>query len=162
VGFFISIPYAVAAAAMLPWARHSDRTGERTWHLVIPALLGAAGFLLAALSGSLAFTTFAFTLGVVGVYAACPVFWTLPASALSRAAAASGIALINSIGNAAGYVGPFAMGWLRQSTGGYVTGLALLSASMFAAAVVALILRVPRKAKQISVSFAADVERIRR
>jgi ACS family tartrate transporter-like MFS transporter len=162
VGIFISIPYAVAAIAMLPWARHSDRTGERTWHLVIPSMLGAAGFLLAAVSGSLALTTLAFTLGVVGVYAACPVFWTLPASALSRAAAASGIALINSLGNAAGYVGPFAMGWLRQSTGGYVTGLALLSASMFAAAVVALILRVPRKVKPSSFSFPSDLGRVQR
>jgi len=144
VGLLVAIPYAAAALLMLPWARHSDRTGERTWHLALPAFVGAAGFLAASLTGSVTLTVVAFTFGVIGVYAACPIFWTLPAATLAGPAAASGIALINSLGNSAGYVGPFAMGWLRQSTGGYVAGLAVLAASMFAAGIVALALRPPR------------------
>jgi MFS transporter, ACS family, tartrate transporter len=148
VGILVAVPYAAAAILMLPWARHSDRTGERRWHLVLAAILGAIGFAGAAMTGSVAMAVIAFTLAVVGVYAACPIFWTLPASALPPAAAASGIALINSIGNAAGYVGPFAMGWLRQSTGGYVAGLGVLAASMFAGAITALILTPSRRRPQ--------------
>jgi nitrate/nitrite transporter NarK len=62
-----------------------------------------------------------------GIFACLPVFWTLPTAFLSGAAAAAGIAVINSIGNLAGFAGPFAMGWIRDRTGSYTGGLLLLA-----------------------------------
>ena len=147
VGWLIAIPYAVAAASMYVWGRHSDRTGERVWHVALPAFLGAGGFLLAGYAGSIEIAIFAFVLGAVGIYAACPIFWTLPAAALTGTAAAGGIALVNSIGNIAGYVGPFLMGGLRESTGSYQVGLWVLAASMVAAGLLVLTLRGSKKGK---------------
>ena len=62
-----------------------------------------------------------------GIFACLPVFWTLPTAFLSGAAAAAGIAVINSIGNLAGFAGPFAMGWIKDHTGSYAGGLLLLA-----------------------------------
>lgn len=138
VGWAVALPYAAAAAVMYIWGRHSDATGERIWHVALPAFLGAIGFLAAGYAGSLPLALFAFTLGAIGIYAACPVFWTLPSAALTGTAAAGGIALVNSIGNVAGYVGPFVMGSLKDSTGGYGAGLVVLAASMGLAGLVVL------------------------
>lgn len=127
------------------WGRHSDATGERIWHVALPAFLGAIGFLAAGYAGSLPLALLAFTLGAIGIYAACPVFWTLPSAALTGTAAAGGIALVNSIGNVAGYVGPFVMGSLKDLSGGYGAGLVVLAASMGLAGLVALSLDRPRR-----------------
>ena len=71
--------------------------------------------------------------GAVGCFAALPVFWTLPTAVLSGAAAASGIALINCVGNLGGYLGPYAVGKLKDWTGGYTAGLLVLAGAMLGA-----------------------------
>ncbi len=130
VGLVLVIPYACATLAMCLWARHSDRSGERTWHLVIPALVGAAGFLYSGFAGNVYQAIAGFTLGAVGVYASLPLFWALPTALLTGSAAAGGIALINSIGNLSGYFGPSVIGWLKDTTQGYTAGLLVIAASM--------------------------------
>lgn len=137
----MAVPYAGAAIAMFLWSRHSDRTGERIWHIALPTAISATGFILAGQAQSLEIAVFAFTLCAIGIYASAPVFWTLPAAVLTGTAAAGGIALVNSIGNVAGYVGPFLMGYLKDATGGYSAGLLVLAASMVAAGLVTLTLR---------------------
>jgi ACS family tartrate transporter-like MFS transporter len=144
VGFAVSGPYAVGALAMFLWSRHSDVSGERLWHVALPALIAAVGFALASQVQSFELTLFAFTLAAVGIYAGAPVFWTLPAGVLRGAAAAAGIALVNSIGNVAGYVGPFIMGYFKDLTGDYTAGLWFLSASMVLAALVTATVPRPR------------------
>ena len=138
VGVLTALPYLGASAAMIVWSRHSDRQAERVWHLVAPCALGAVGFLLAGQCHGVPGITLAFLLATSGIYAACTVFWTLPRFFLSGAGAAAGIALINSMGNTAGYLGPFMMGWLKTSTGGYVAGIYVMAASMLAATILAL------------------------
>jgi ACS family tartrate transporter-like MFS transporter len=140
-GWVTAAPYLVASLAMPLWARHSDRRRERHWHFVIPTLAAAVCFLVAAQASSLALALPAFALAAAGVYAACPIFWTLPTRMLSGVAAAGGIALINSIGNLAGYFGPFMMGYLKDATGSYSAGISLLSAGMAVAGLSALLLR---------------------
>jgi ACS family tartrate transporter-like MFS transporter len=130
VGFVLIIPYACATLAMCLWARHSDRTGERTWHLALPAFLAAAGFLYGSFTDDVYLSIAAFTVGAIGIYATLPVFWTLPTSLLGGTAAAGGIALINSIGNLSGYFGPVIIGRLKDSTHGYAAGLLVIAASM--------------------------------
>ena len=82
----------------------------------------------------------ALTFGAFGVFAALPIFWTLPTAILSGATAAAGIAAINSIGNLSGYFGPFVIGWIKDATGSFAWGLAAVAACAAAALVIALAL----------------------
>jgi ACS family tartrate transporter-like MFS transporter len=136
-GLITAGPYLLAAIAMILWGRHADRTGERLWHFILPALLAASGFLLAALVPQPAVQFAGLTLGAIGVNGACSAFWALPTRFLRATAAAGGIALINSVGNLAGYLGPFVMGFLREQTGAYGAGLLSLSLALVASALLA-------------------------
>lgn len=139
VGLVTTIPYCLAAVLMFAWARRSDMAGERRWHLAIAALAGAAGFVASAVVGDPAVKLAAFTLAVVGVYAALPVFWTVPTALLSGTAAAGGIALINAVGNLGGYAGPFAIGELKEHYG-FGAGLMVLAGALAVAGVMAALL----------------------
>ncbi len=144
VGLVLVIPYAAATVAMCGWARHSDRKGERTWHLALPAFLAAAGFLYSGFTDDVYLAMAAFTLGAMGIYSTLPLFWMLPTSLLGGSAAAGGIAMINAIGNLSGYFGPSIMGRLKDTTGGYTAGLIGIAASLAFAG--ALSLYVSRRA----------------
>jgi MFS family permease len=138
-GFVAAIPYAFGAVAMLAWAQRSDRASERRIHTAVPLLAIACGLAAAAAGGSAVVTIAALALAAAGIYSGLPVFWTLPTAFLSGAAAAGGIAMINSIGNLSGFAGPYAVGWLKDATGSYAGGLILLAA--LAAGAAALVLR---------------------
>jgi D-galactonate transporter len=149
VGLITAIPYAVAAVAMVLWARHSDRTGERAWHVAAPAFLGAAGIAAALYMDSPLLVMVCITVCAVGVYAAIPVFWQLPTALLSGVGAAAGIALVNSFGNLAGFAAPYLTGWLEDLTGSFRTGLWVVAALMVAAGLIALRYR-PRREPGVS------------
>ena len=124
VGFATAVPYVAAALTMYFWGKHSDRTRERTWHIALPAFVGAVGLALSAyLSGTPALALAALTLSAMGCYAALPIFWTLPTSMLTAGAAAAGIALVNSIGNTGGFLGPTLVGYVTDATGSYSAAL---------------------------------------
>ncbi len=139
-GFVVACPYVICAFAMVAWARSSDARGERIWHVVVAALLGASGLAAAALLHTSVFSLIALTVAAIGIYAGLVSIWTLPSSILGGAAAAGGIALINSLANLGGFVGPYVMGWLKQSTGGYETGMAVLAAGLLTSVVLVLTL----------------------
>ncbi len=139
-GWVTAIPYAIGAVFMIWYGYHSDTTGERKGHTAIALLIAAAGIAGSTLTGNATMTTIAFTIGVCGVFGSLPVFWTLPTAVLSGAAAAAGIAVINSIGNLAGFAGPYAMGWIKDATGSFTGGLLLIAALAVAAAVIVLAL----------------------
>ncbi|MDU6489045.1 MFS transporter, partial [Bradyrhizobium sp.] len=120
-------PYLVGVIGMVWWGRRSDRAAERTYHAAIPLLVASGGLVLAVLVADPSLKMVAFCIAGFGIFACLPVFWTLPTAFLSGAAAAAGIAVVNSIGNLAGFAGPFAMGWLRDQTGSYTDGLLLLA-----------------------------------
>jgi ACS family tartrate transporter-like MFS transporter len=152
VGFISAIPYAAAALTMFLWSRHSDRTGERTWHIALPAFVGACGLAASAYFGnSPALALAALSLSAIGVYAALPVFWTLPTSLLAGSAAAAGIALVNSIGNTGGFFGPLLVGSVTEATGGYGAALWMLAAMVTFAGVLVLALA-PRKPALLATS----------
>ena len=132
IGLLTMIPYTFAALAMYFWGAHSDTTGERTWHVAIPALMGGVGLTASALLGGVPALDFvALTVGAIGVYVVIPVFWTLPTAVLSGAAAAGGIALINAVGNTGGYFGPALVGYVLQETKSYSDALMVLAAFAF-------------------------------
>ena len=131
VGLITMIPSAFAAAAMYLCGRHSDKTGERVWHVFLPAIIGGTSLAISGfLTGTPALALVALTIGAMGIYAALPTFWTLPTAMLSGTAAAGGIALINSIGNLGGYFGPSFMGYLKDWTKSHTYGLIGLGACM--------------------------------
>lgn len=138
-GLVTILPYACGAVAMFLWGRHSDRTRERVWHIALPALLGATGFLIGSNTDNLWLAIASFSVGAIGIFGALPVFWTLPTAMLTGAAAAGGIALINSIGTLSGYLGPVVIGKLKEATSGYSAGLAVLAVSMAFSSVLSLI-----------------------
>lgn len=141
-GLIVSVPYAVAAVAMVLWSRHSDRTGERLWHVVAPTLLGAAGVPAALYLNSPFLVMAAVTVTAVGVYAALPVFWYLPTNFLSGAGAAGGIAVVSSLGNTSGFGAPYLTGRISDANDGDVAvALWVVGAMMLMAALLILALR---------------------
>jgi len=140
-GLIVAIPFAVGAVAMVFWSRHSDRTGERVWHVAAPTLLGAVSIPVALYLQSPFTVMFAVTLTAVGIFSALPVFWYLPTTFLSGVGAAAGIALVNSLGNSAGFAAPYITGWLSDTTGSNKAGLWVVGLAMFGAAMLVLLLR---------------------
>nr|WP_321921649.1 MFS transporter [Paraburkholderia guartelaensis] len=145
-GLLNAIPSIVAVVAMILWARHSDRTAERTWHVVIPCVLACVGFIFAGQASTALMIVLALVVVNVGISAAKAPLWAMPSMFLSGAGAAAGIAMINSIGNLGGFVGPAVIGWLKTQTGSYAAGLYVVGATLALSAVVTLMLS--RKASQ--------------
>jgi ACS family tartrate transporter-like MFS transporter len=140
VGFLNALPGVVAVVAMVLWARHSDRTGERTWHVVGACILASLGLVLAGFAGTLLAVLLALTLVNIGISSAKPPLWSMPTMFLSGSAAAAGIATINSIGNLGGFVGPAMIGWIKDITGSFRGGLFFVAALLVLSAVLTLVL----------------------
>lgn len=138
IGLLTVAPNLVAAAAMYGWARRSAAANERRWHFAIPALMAAVGLAIASQESHAALVFLGLTLGAVGIYATLPVFWTLPTELLQGAAAASGFAAINAVGNVGGYLGPALMGFSKDAFGNYGAGLGMLALSLALTAFLAL------------------------
>ena len=149
-GFVIALPYACAMAAMILWGRSSDEKGERTWHIAIPLLIGAAGFAGASLAHSSLLMVLALTCAVAGTLAYFGPFFALPSSFLSGPAAAGGIALVAAMANFGGFLGPTVIGLIRQRTGDYAAAMAALAVALTLSAAIILIVgakTATRKAK---------------
>lgn len=145
VGWLAALPYLAAIVAMLLNARSSDRRRERSWHVAVPAFLGAVGMAAAAsVTGQAGMALLAIGLATMGTYAAYAVFWAAPSAYLKGRGAAGGIALINSIGAFGGFVSPFVIGWLKTATGSLTSGLFAMAAFLATGAVLAL-LTAPRR-----------------
>jgi MFS transporter, ACS family, tartrate transporter len=126
-GFVTSLPYIVGVISMVIWGRHSDRKLERKWHVAIALLVAAGGIAASAGLDNPVLKMIALSIAGFGIFGCLPVIWTLPASFLSGAAAAGGIAAVNSLGNLSGFFGPYAMGWIKDSTGSFGAGLLCLA-----------------------------------
>lgn len=139
-GLVNAIPPIVAVVAMYFWSRNSDRTGERTWHVTIACTVAAIGLFFAGFAASLAAVLVALVVVNAGVSSAKPPLWSMPTLFLSGSAAATGIATINSIGNLGGFVGPYAIGLIKQATGSYEWGLYFVGALLLVSAVTTLVI----------------------
>jgi MFS transporter, ACS family, tartrate transporter len=139
-GYLIAVPFAFATVAMIWWTRHSDVTHERVWHVAGPAVVSGLLLIASAYLGNPVLAAVVLTICAMGIYAAVPTFWSLPTGFLTGSAAAGGIALINSIGNLGGFVGPYAIGWIKDATGEITLGLVVLAAGPIMAGVVAFLM----------------------
>ena len=140
-GLVTSLPYIVGAFSMILWGRRSDRKLERKWHVAIPLLVAAGGIAASTALDDPVLKMIALSIAGFGIFGCLPVIWTLPAAFLSGAAAAGGIAAVNSLGNLAGFFGPYAMGWIKDSTGSFAAGLLCLSGAGLVGVAAVLLLR---------------------
>ncbi len=146
IGWLGAVPNICAMGYMIANGAHSDRTGERRWHVALPAFLSAGGWALAALTflprfHSPALTLVALCLIQSGIMSMIPTFWSLPTAFLRGVAAAGGIALINSVGNLGGFAGPMLLGQLKGGTGSFAPGLLAMAGILCAGGLLALCVR---------------------
>jgi len=136
IGLLSAIPFVCAIVAMNLFGRSADRRQERRWHLIVPALMGAIGFTVAASYTQNTVVSLAFlSLAAAGVLTCAPLFWSLPTAFLSGTAAAAGIAAINSVGNLAGFASPYLIGYLKDLTGSTQIGMYVLAGALVLGAI---------------------------
>jgi D-galactonate transporter len=139
IGLILIIPWTVAAFTMVWYGHHSDATGERRWHVALASIAAAVSLAVSGVPGIPGLLALAaLTFSVVGIMCALSTFWSLPTSILSGAAAAAGIAWINSVGNLGGYVGPHVMGFISDATGSLTLALLALAGACLLSGVVTL------------------------
>ncbi|SIT40375.1 putative metabolite transport protein NicT [Paraburkholderia piptadeniae] len=139
IGLLSAIPFAAAVIAMVLVARSADRTSERRWHVALPGFAGALGLVLSVVwAHDTTLAMAALTLATMGIITTLPLFWSLPTSFLAGTGAAAGIAMINSIGNLAGFLSPYAVGWLKQITSTTDSGMYMLAAFMILGGLLAI------------------------
>jgi len=146
VGVISAIPYIAAAIGMVLISKNSDRRGERRLHVAISAAIGSAGLVAAAWLKAPVAELAALSLAAVGIWGTLGSFWAMSSAMLSGTAAAAGIALINSVGNLGGFLGPNLVGYVRKHTDSFSLALLVLAICLLAGAIVTVFTsRVPAK-----------------
>ncbi len=134
-----AIPYIAATIGLVVIGSRSDATAERRWHVAVPCLIGATGFVLTVLAPQTAGMSLAMlSIAAFGIWGALGPFWAMPTALLRGTAAAGGIAIVNSIGNIGGFAGPFLIGWVREATGSFEGGLLALAGVLVVGAAIAI------------------------
>ncbi|WP_375456323.1 MFS transporter [uncultured Methylobacterium sp.] len=145
VGWVAAIPYLFATVGMVVWAQYVDRTGKKIYNLVAALILGTIGLAASTLFDAMIPALICLTLALIGTISARTVFYTIPQSFLTGAAAAGGLAFINAVGAFGGFVGPYLVGYLKDATGSYNAGMlgmaAILLVSVFIAGSLKLVIR---------------------
>jgi MFS family permease len=141
VGFITALPWIAAIIVMTLVGQSSDRMQERHLHVAGSFLVGAIGLIGSVMVTDPTLAMVFIGLGAVGIWSALGVFWTIPPTLFSGAAAAGSLALINSIGNLGGFAGPYMMGLAKGRTGSFSTGLVALGVILVLGAVAAVILK---------------------
>jgi MFS family permease len=160
-GLITAIPYVPAAFALYFWSRDATRRGLKTWHIVIPALVGAVSIPFALFAGSPALTIAVIAITAMAIFSALPNFWTLPTQFLTGAAAAAGIALINTVGNLAGFSAPYITGAVADLTAvdgepQFKVPMFIVGGFMLLSAILMTILARSNRAKRLAGSELAD------
>ncbi|MCS3394408.1 MFS transporter [Burkholderia thailandensis] len=131
IGWLSAIPYLFASVAMIAVGKSADARQERRWHLSVPMAVGVAGLLMAAQSGgAIVPAMIGLVLATAGALTSLAMFWPLPTLVLTGSAAAGGVALINSLGQVAGFVSPYIVGWIKDATQRTDLALYVLSSTM--------------------------------
>src|SRR5258707_3062095 len=149
-GWLAALPFIFGGIGMVLLGRHSDRTMERKGHVAVALLMAAIGIGFSGLVSNPVIVMALLCFAQIGVSAVPAMFWPLPASFLTGASAAAGIAAINSLGNLSGFAGPFAMGYLKDLTGTFTVGLLLLAGCAVVGAAVVMSLRIDVRREQSS------------
>ena len=145
-GYATMLAYVCGAISMMAWGWISDRMGERRWNLFWACTLATIGLVIAGMTMGTWWALVGMCIATAGFYGTKGPFWSMPSMMLTGAAAAAGIAWINSIGNVGGAVGPALVGWIKDVTGSYSGGLYGLAAfTGVSALIAAFALHIPRQ-----------------
>src|SRR3954447_1737793 len=153
-GLLAALPFVFGGIGMVLLGRHSDRTMERKGHVAVALLMAAIGIGVSGLVSNPVIVMVLLCFAQIGVSSVPPMFWPLPASFLTGASAAAGIAAINSLGNLSGFAGPYAMGYLKDLTGNFAAGLLVLAGCSLLGAIVVVMLRIDARREQSSGGMA--------
>ncbi len=152
IGLLSAIPWSFGVIAMYLSARSADRRLEHRWHSAIAAVVGALGLVLSvAMHGNTTWAMVGLTIATMGIMSTLPVFWGMPTAFLGGAAAAAGIAFINSFGNLSGFAAPFMIGVIKDATKSTDAGLHMLAGLLVLGAVLVLCTR-PANATKTAVA----------
>lgn len=144
VGLLTAVPNICAVISMVLVCRHSDRSRERRWHMIVPFLVGGTGLALSTLfSHNPMLAVAMLSVAAAGCMVCSPLFWSLPTAFLDGKSAAAGIAGINSFAGLAAFVSPYAIGWIKELTGSTDGGMYFLASFTVLGAI--LVYRVPRE-----------------
>jgi predicted MFS family arabinose efflux permease len=154
VGYLSALPNVAGCVGMILVSRSSDRTGERVWHCAGPCLIASFGLMVVGftLGHHPIVALVAYCIAGFGISASLPTFWNLPTAFLGPAAAAGGIAIVNSVGNISGYAAPQMVGIIRDYTGSYEVPMMVASVFMLAASVCIAVS--PRMASRAAIRVA--------
>jgi ACS family 4-hydroxyphenylacetate permease-like MFS transporter len=140
IGLLAAIPQVCTIIAMIFWGRRSDRTQERKWHLIIPMLFSALGWMFLGNSHEFIVQMLGICMASAGAYTAMSIFWTTPDHALSFRARAVGIAIINAVGNISSALNPLIVGWLKDATHSFSSGVVYAAALLIVGVIVVALL----------------------
>lgn len=146
IGFLAMIPQVCTIIGMVVWGLHSDRSQERKWHLVLPMLMAAAGWMFAAYAGNPMVQLCGICMAATGSYTAMSIFWTTPDQALTFKARAIGIAVINAFGNTGSALNPLVVGWLKDLTQSFTAGIVYAAVLLVIGALLTFMLPLPSPA----------------
>ena len=141
IGLIGTTPYIVATVFMVWWSRRSDRKRERKFHSWFPMGIAAIAMFLAAVLESPVLVIASICVALTGLYSFKSPFWAVPGHFLSAASASTAVAVINSIGNIGGFVGPYAQGMIVDSTGSARSGLYFFAGLLVVATVMMVLIR---------------------
>jgi MFS family permease len=131
IGVMSVVPFLIALVVQYLNARHSDKTGERRWHVAIPALVAALGWAaLPSVQTNAPLALLMVSLATAGTLGLTGPFWTLPSSFLTGKAAAGGIALLSTFAGVGSVFSPMLVGWLSATTGSLSMGQYYFAALM--------------------------------
>jgi len=140
-GWLVALPNLCAALVMLPWERAARKQGNIPLQIGITLTITALSLIAAvAAQGTPILALVALCVGMSALFSTTPLFWSLPPMVLTGTAAAAGLAFINSVGNLAGFAGPYAIGWISETTGSAIWGLLLIAGLTLLGATIAFVL----------------------
>jgi ACS family tartrate transporter-like MFS transporter len=140
-GLLSAVPFLIGCVVLILWAQFVDRTGRRIANLSAACLLSAIGFIISIVAPSLLTSYIGLTLAIIGITTTRGLFWAIPPRIMTGMAAAGGIAFLNTIGTFGGFLGPTALGIIKDLTGSFDAGLAMMAAVLLVSGLLAVSLR---------------------
>jgi len=151
-GFLVAVPYVISSGAVVAWGYSSDRSGDRVWHIALPWLLSALGFVIASYARNDGLVLLGLTFAVIGPLAVISPVFMLASSFLRGTAAAGAIALVNTSASFSGFVAPAVFGVLKEQTGDFAAGMMMLAVALVMGATIVLALGRAMAARAVKVA----------